>query len=63
MSAANQRTRSQAAAAALVKRGIWHGKRESKPRPNSGGTTMTWDAGSTRYKRLVERRQRKGARS
>lgn len=35
----------------LVKRGIYHGKRLTSPYPNSGGLTMTYDAGSTNHKR------------
>lgn len=38
-------------AADLVKRGIFHGRRMTAPYPNSGGTTMTYDAGSTNFKR------------
>lgn len=40
-------------AADLVKRGIWHGRRMTKPHPNSGGTTMVFAPGSSKYQRLV----------
>ena len=53
MAAADQRARSQAAAAALLKRGIFHGKRQTSPYPNSGGLTMTPGPGSSRYQRLM----------
>lgn len=38
-------------AADLVKRGIYHGRRMTQPYANSGGLTMTYDAGSTNHKR------------
>jgi hypothetical protein len=51
MNASDQRTRSQKAAAALLARGIYHGKRQSRPAPNSGGLTMTAGPGSAKYQR------------
>lgn len=51
MSAASQRERSQKTAEDLKRRGIFHGKRMSKPYPDSGGLTMTWGPGSSKYKR------------
>ena len=52
MSAADQRTRSQEAAAALKARGIYHGMRLSKPNSNSGGLTQSDGPGSAAYQRL-----------
>lgn len=54
MSAADQRTRSQAMAADLLKRGIWHGKRTTKPYPDSGGLTMTSGPGSSKAQRRAK---------
>lgn len=54
MGKSEQRLRSQRAAADLVARGFFHGKRQSKPRPNSGGLTMVNAAGSSKYQRLIE---------
>lgn len=53
MGAAEQRTKSQATAADLLRRGIYHGKRQSKPYPNSGGTTMTAGPGSSKAQRAA----------
>ena len=47
MGAAEQRNKSQAMAADLLKRGIWHGRRMTSPYPNSGGTTMVFAPGSS----------------
>lgn len=55
MGAAEQRNKSQAMAADLLKRGIWHGRRMTSPHPNSGGTTMVFAPGSSKYQRLVAR--------
>lgn len=55
MSAAEQRQKSSKMAADLVKRGIYHGKRQSKPYPNSGGLTMTNGPGSSKYQRMMKR--------
>lgn len=58
MSAAEQRAKSAKMASDLLKRGIFHGKRLTKPYPNSGGTTMTGGPGSSKYQRLQEARRR-----
>lgn len=58
MAAAEQRAKSAKMAADLVKRGIFHGKRLTSPAKDSGGMTMTFSPGSTKYKRLVASRQR-----
>ena len=55
MSAADQRAKSAKMAADLVKRGIYHGRRMTSPYPNSGGTTMVFAPGSSKYQRLVAR--------
>jgi len=55
MGAAEQRQKSASMAADLVKRGIYHGKRLTKPYPNSGGLTMTKGPGSSKYQRLMDR--------
>jgi rhodanese-related sulfurtransferase len=47
--------KSKQAAAALKARGIFHGKRLSKPYPNSGGLTMTWEGGSAAYRRQAKK--------
>lgn len=51
MSASAQKERSQRNAADLLKRGFFHGKRQSKPYANSGGTTMTPGPGSSKAQR------------
>lgn len=51
MGASEQRARSARAAAALKARGIYHGKRLSKPFPNSGGLTMVNKPGSSKNQR------------
>lgn len=51
MGAAEQRNKSQAMAADLLKRGIFHGKRQTKPYANSGGLTMTPGPGSSKNQR------------
>lgn len=55
MGAAENRAKSAKMAADLVKRGIYHGKRMTKPYPNSGGTTMTSGPGSSKAQRRVAR--------
>lgn len=57
MALADQRTRSAKMAKDLIARGYPHGKRMTKPFPNSGGMTMVWAAGSSRYQRLIAKRQ------
>ncbi len=54
---ANQRSRSASNAAALKARGIFHGVRMTRPSPNSGGLTMTFEAGSAAYRRRRTRRR------
>lgn len=61
MSAADQRAKSAKMAADLVKRGIWHGRRMTSPFPNSGGTTMVFAPGSSKYQRLVRNRMGQGS--
>lgn len=57
MAAAEQRAKSSKMAADLVKRGIYHGKRQTSPYANSGGTTMVQNtAGSSNYQRLMRKR-------
>ena len=51
----NRRLRSQRTAADLVARGYPHGVRQSRPRPNSGGDTMVWAAGSAKAQRRAAR--------
>lgn len=51
MGRSEQRNKSQKAAADLLKRGIFHGKRLSKPNPNSGGLTMVNAPGSAKNQR------------
>lgn len=53
MSKNAQKEKSQRNAADLLARGFWHGRRQSKPYPNSGGTTMTSGPGSSKYQRLM----------
>lgn len=57
MAAAEQRAKSAKMAADLVKRGIHHGKRTTRPYANSGGTTMTAGPGSSKYQRLQSRKR------
>lgn len=54
-----QRAKNAAMAADLVKRGIYHGKRITKPSANSGGMTLSFEAGSSRYQRLQKFGDRK----
>lgn len=51
MGAAEQRNRSQAMAADLIKRGYPHGRRMSRPAANSGGLTMVFAPGSSKAQR------------
>lgn len=50
-----QRAKDSAMAAHLLKRGIFHGKRTTKPHPNSGGLTMTAGPGSAKAQRRGKR--------
>lgn len=57
MGAAENRAKSSKMAADLVKRGIFHGKRQTSPHANSGGTTMVQNtSGSSKYQRLQKKR-------
>ena len=58
MGAAEQRKRSQAMAADLLRRGFWHGKRASKGLTNIPNVA---DKGSAAYRRLQESRLRRNA--
>ena len=56
MGAAENRAKNSKMAADLVKRGIFHGKRLTRPAANSGGTTMTFGvAGSSKNQRRANR--------
>lgn len=56
MSASAQRERSQRAAADLLARGIWHGRRMTAPYPNSGGMTGVNLPGSSKAHRRAKTR-------
>lgn len=56
MSRTEQAMKSKKMAADMVKRGIYHGRRMTKPFANSGGLTMSMEAGSSKYQRLMQRR-------
>ncbi len=56
MSLAANREKSARMAKYLVEKGFPHGKRQTSPFPDSGGTTMTWGTGSSKYKRLMKGR-------
>ncbi len=57
MGLAENRAKSAKMAKDLVERGFWHGKRQSKPNANSGGTTFRLtDVGSSKYQRLTATR-------
>jgi hypothetical protein len=51
MSKESQRKKSAAYAAWLREHGFYHGKRQSKPYPNSGGLTMINAPGSSKAQR------------
>lgn len=55
MGVAENKAKNSKMAADLVARGFHHGKRQSKPYPNSGGTTATGGPGSSKYQRLLAR--------
>lgn len=57
MGAAEQRTRSQAMAADLLRRGIWHGKRTTVT--HAPAIPDPTQVGSAAYRRLVESRRAK----
>lgn len=52
MAASDQRAKSQKMAQDLRARGIFHGRRMTRPYPNSGGLTMTAGPGSSKYQRM-----------
>lgn len=54
MGKTENRNRSQKMAADMLARGIFHGKRTTKPAPNSGGTTMTSGPGSSKNQRRFD---------
>ena len=51
MGKAEQKAKNSKMADELLKRGIYHGKRQSSPYPNSGGTTMVNAPGSSKNQR------------
>lgn len=57
MGLAEQRAKNAKMAADLVRRGIFHGKRLTSPAPNSGGTTMVNQPGSSKYQRLMRKKR------
>jgi len=54
-----ERAKSAKHAAELIKQGYPHGRRMSKPYPNSGGLTAVNRAGSAVYQRRIDK-ERKG---
>lgn len=52
MALADQRARAAKMAKDLIARGYPHGRRMTKPYANSGGLTMNWAPGSSKYQRL-----------
>lgn len=54
MGASERRNKSQANAADLLRRGFWHGRRQSKP-THSNYPNLT-DVGSAAYRRLQQSR-------
>lgn len=55
MGKAERRAKDAKMAADLVARGIYHGRRTTKPYPNSGGMTMVNAPGSSRNQRRNSR--------
>ncbi len=53
MGKAEERAKMSKMAADLIARGYPHGKRMSKPYPNSGGLTMVHATGSSKYQRRM----------
>ena len=52
MGKAEQRAKNAKMAAELIKRGFWHGRRQTSPAKNSGGTTMVMNSpGSSKAQR------------
>lgn len=58
MGKAEQRNRSQKMAADFIARGIWHGKRTTKPYANSGGMPVIGAVGSSKFQRLMQKHTR-----
>jgi len=58
MGLAENRAKSAKMAKDLVERGFFHGRRASKPYPNSGGTTMVWEPGSSKAQRRAKKEKR-----
>lgn len=57
MGAAENRAKSSKMAADLKAKGIFHGRRMTKPYPNSGGLTMVMNTtGSSKYQRRTVRK-------
>lgn len=56
MGASENRAKNSKMAADLVKRGIYHGKRLTRPAANSGGTSMTFGPGSAAAQRRNKNR-------
>lgn len=55
MGLAEQRAKNAKMAADLKARGIYHGKRLSRPAANSGGDTMVWLPGSSKNHRRLKK--------
>ena len=58
MGASERRAKDSKMAADLVARGIFHGKRQTSPSRNSGGTTMVFAPGSSKAQRLTDKKNR-----
>lgn len=56
MGAQENKIKSQRMAADLLARGYYHGRRQSRPHPNSGGNTMVWAPGSSKYQRMISKK-------
>lgn len=56
MGRAEERNKSARSAAELIKRGFPHGKRWTRPMPNSGGQTMVNRPGSAKNHRLMDKK-------
>lgn len=58
MGRSEQRAKSSKMAGMLIRAGYPHGRRRSRPAPNSGGLSMVNRAGSSRYQRRIDRGQK-----
>ena len=56
MGRAEQRNKSAKMAADLIKQGYPHGRRRTRPQPNSGGLTMSAGPGSAKQQRRPKQR-------